>query len=434
MASAVPWYCRYGVHGDLTKEVNVDGTAVYHTRERLCDCTPPRLDSLSSSRAHPRPHPPPPQRCPGAPRRRSGRGLGANRVYASALWQDAHAPLPTYALPGPPGEMNGTRLHTLVPPLSLDSAVGDFYAGYVSLMSRDDAAALPSIPVVRPRTTMEGGLAPRTAVGEPLPAATAPLGVGSRSVDSLPVPPPAPLPAAPDATPSPSCAVESNAVGRLCGLVCCPTCGQRATTDTSSTAEAAQHAPARCSMGPHVEHGAGSAAPAEGTDKQVPASVSEALVPPLSPRSQSQQSAVTAQGHMSNTPTKSEAGASHTLSPPAAGWNTAAAGSATVAALPPVPTAAEAVPPDLHVEQDMRAVDAVISHLLRNATENGGRLRPPCGLPHCRLCDSSAVTTAALSASPSSSTLPPWPCGCWGTAPVMCGSPAVAIIHHHYAK
>ncbi|KAG5512236.1 hypothetical protein GH5_07722 [Leishmania sp. Ghana 2012 LV757] len=434
MASAVPWYCRYGVHGDLTKEVNVDGTAVYRTRERLCDCMPPRLDSLSSSTAHPRPHPPPPQRCPGAPRRRSGRGLGTNRVYASALWKDAHAPLPTYALPGPPGEMIGTRLHVLVPPLSLDSAVGDFYAGYVSSMSRDDAAALPSIPVVRPRTTLERGLAPRTAVGEPLTAATAPLGLGSRSVDSLPVSPPAPLPAAPGATPSPSCAVESNATGRLCSLVCCPTYGQRVTADTSSTAEAAQQTPARCSMGPHVEHGAGSAAPAEGTDKQVPASVSEALVSPLSPRSQSQQSAVTAQGNMSNTPTKREAGASHTLSPPAAGWNTAAAGSATAVALPPVPTAAESVPPDLHIEQDMRAVDAVISHLLHNAAENGGRLRPPCGLPHCRLCDPSAVTTAALSASPSSSTLPPWPCGCWGTAPVMCGSPAVAIIHHHYAK
>ncbi|KAG5487532.1 hypothetical protein LSCM1_07489 [Leishmania martiniquensis] len=397
MASTVPWYCRDGVHGDLAKEVNVDGTAVYRTRGRLCDCTPPPLCSLSSSRAHPCPHPPPRRRRSGAPLlaeplRKSvrGRGFGIDRVYMSPSSRDVHAWLSASALPEPSDAVHGARLYAVVPPLALDSAVGDLYAGYVSSTPCDAAAALPSIPVIRPRADLAEA-SPSTAVSDPLSADTTIAGVG-RSADALPVhmlpvPPPAPSSAAAGTAPSPPCAAESNAVDRPSGIVHCPACGQRSTAAASSTSEAVQ-----------------------------------------------QPSAAT-ESHMATAPAKSEAGGRDTLSPPTAGSTTVdPAGPTATVAPPSAPNAAEAVPPDLHVAQDMRAVDEVISHLLLNAVENGGRLRPPCGLPHCRLCDPSTAATAALSISPSSSTLPPRPCGCWGAAPVMCGSPAVAIIHHHYAK
>ncbi|CAJ1014346.1 hypothetical protein Q4I32_000970 [Leishmania shawi] len=447
MSSTIPWYCRYGVHGDFTKEVNVDGTVVYRTREQRCDCTPPPLCSLASSMAHPRPHPP--QR-----KSRRGRATGIGRAYITPPWQDAHVPLPLSAAPRPPGEMDDMRLHVLVPPLALDSAVGDFYAGYVSSTSHDIAAALPFIPVIRAQSAL-AGVVPFTAVGDPPSAATGPLGVGGCS-DMLPgttspappllqqglLSPSVPPLAAAVAAPLPVCTTESHTVDRLCGFVFCPTCGQRVAAAAPGTSETAQPTPATCPMGPHVALDGERGTQAQGatlvgrfcflcgTDKQAPTCVAEASVLPPSPSRQQPPLAAT-EGHTINAPTKDEAGASHTLSPPAAGGNPAAATSATTTTPPPVPTAARAAPPDLHLAQDMLTVDELISHLLSNAADNDGKLRPPCGLPQCRLCDPSA---AAPSASPSAWTFPPWRCGLWGTAPVMCGSPAVAIIHHHYAK
>ncbi|TPP43033.1 hypothetical protein CGC20_9510 [Leishmania donovani] len=441
MASTVPWYCRHGVHGDLAKEVNVDGTVVYRTRERRCDCTPPRLCPL--------------------------------RIVPS--WQKAYAPLPDSSLPCPSGEMDDTRLHVLVPPLAFDSAVGDFYAGYVSSTSHDAAATLPFIPVINPQPAL-AGVAPFTAADDPISAATAPLGVGS-CVDSLPVgmspvpqPPlqesqpaaaaelrsaaplasgagnPQPSPsAAAVAAPSSPCTVESHVMDRLCGFLHCPTCGQRVAVATPSGLEAVQDMPAMCPMGPHVAPGAEHRTQARGAasvgrfcflcgiDKQAPTCKAEASVPPPLPSPQQQPLAAT-EGHTANAPTKEEACARQTLPPAATCENAAAAASATTPPPPSVPATAGAASPDLHLDQDLRTVDEVISHLLRNATENGGRVRPPCGLPQCRLCDPSAAAATAPRVTPSRWMCPLWQCGWWGRQPVMCGSPAVAIIHHHYAK
>ncbi|AYU75878.1 hypothetical protein conserved [Leishmania donovani] len=481
MASTVPWYCRHGVHGDLAKEVNVDGTVVYRTRERRCDCTPPRLCPLVLPTAHPRPHPPPPRRRLSGPRtappRKCGRGrvVGTGRERIVPSWQKAYAPLPDSSLPCPSGEMDDTRLHVLVPPLAFDSAVGDFYAGYVSSTSHDAAATLPFIPVINPQPAL-AGVAPFTAADDPISAATAPLGVGS-CVDSLPVgmspvpqPPlqesqpaaaaelrsaaplasgagnPQPSPsAAAVAAPSSPCTVESHVMDRLCGFLHCPTCGQRVAVATPSGLEAVQDMPAMCPMGPHVAPGAEHRTQARGAasvgrfcflcgiDKQAPTCKAEASVPPPLPSPQQQPLAAT-EGHTANAPTKEEACARQTLPPAATCENAAAAASATTPPPPSVPATAGAASPDLHLDQDLRTVDEVISHLLRNATENGGRVRPPCGLPQCRLCDPSAAAATAPRVTPSRWMCPLWQCGWWGRQPVMCGSPAVAIIHHHYAK
>ncbi|CAG9567809.1 hypothetical protein LMJF_04_0975 [Leishmania major strain Friedlin] len=497
MASTVPWYCRYGVHGDLAKEVNVDGTVVYRTRERRCDCTPPRPCPLVLPAASSHPHPPPPRRRPADPRtappRKCGRGrvVGTGRAHIAPSWQKAHTPLPDSSLPCPSVEMDDTRRHVLVPPLAFDSAVGDFYAGYVSSTSHDAAATLPFIPVINPRPAV-AGVAPFTAADDPIAAATAPLGVGS-CVDSLligmsPVPqppvrewqpaaaaelgsaaplasdagnpqpsppsllqqdllsPPVPPSAAAVAAPSSPCTVESHAVDRLCGFLHCPTCGQRVAAAAPSALEAVRCMPAMCPMGPHVapgaEHGTQARGAASvgrfcflcGIDKQAPTCKAEASVPPLLPSPQ-QQPLTATEGHTANAPAKEEACATHALPPAATCGNAAAAASATTTPPPPsLPATAGAASPDLHLDQDLRTVDEVLSHLLRNATVNGGRVRPPCGLPQCRLCDPPAAAATAPTVTPSTWMYPPWHCGWWGTQPVMCGSPAVAIVHHHYAK
>ncbi|CBZ23329.1 hypothetical protein LMXM_04_0975 [Leishmania mexicana MHOM/GT/2001/U1103] len=466
MTSTVPWYCRYGVHGDLAKEVNVDGTVVYRTRERRCDCTPPQPCPLALPGAHPRPHPPPPLRRPAsrlaAPQRKFGRGrvVGAGREHIAPSWQKAYAPLPHSSLPCPPGEMDDTRLRVLVPPLAFDSAVGDLYAGYVSSTSHDAAAALPFIPVINPQTAL-AGVAPFTPADGPIFAATAPLGVG-RCVDSLlagmsPVPQPPlqpaelrsaaplasdagspqpspplllqqnllspPVPPSPAAVPAPlpPCTVENHVAGQLSGFVHCPTCGQRV---VATGAEQGAQARGAASVGRF-------GFPC-GIDKQAPTCRTEAPVPPPLPSPQQEQQhqqrpPTATAGRAVNAPTEGEAGARHTLPP--------AAASATTTPPPPsVPATAGAASPDLHLGQDLRTVDEVISRLLHNATENGERVLPPCGLPQCRLCDPSAAAATAPTVSHSAWMCPPWHYGWWGMQPVMCGSPAVAVIHHHYAK
>ncbi|GET85705.1 hypothetical protein LtaPh_0409400 [Leishmania tarentolae] len=304
MASRAPWYCRYGIHGDLEKEVNVDGTVVYRTRERPCDCTPPRPCSLALPLAHPRPHPPPLRGRPAVPRaapqrqRTSSRITGTEREDVVPPWETAHVPLPDSSQSCHSDEMVGTSLHVLVPPLALDSAVGDFYAGYVSSMSHGAAATLPHLPVISPLATVE--------TETPFTVVTAPLEMG-RCVDSLPVgmspapqlpaqelqpaaaaeqlpgappqesgsgnpqssptpllqqdllPPPASPSAAEVAAPAPLCNAESHAVDQRCGFVYCPACGVRVAAPASSASEAVQYPPTMCPMAPHraagEEHG-----------------------------------------------------------------------------------------------------------------------------------------------------------------------------------
>ncbi|KAG5511690.1 hypothetical protein JKF63_07287 [Porcisia hertigi] len=499
MDSGVPWYCRYGVHGDIAKVVNVDGTVVYRTRERQCDCTPPRPCALASHMASSSPHPLSWQERPAgslvAPpqMRERDRVVSTGRAYPSLARQAAHAPLSAGGETFTYAKMPHPHLKVVVPPLGLDSAVGDFFAGYVSSTLNDAAAGLPSIPVIRAQSA-QARVAPFTANDNPPAPAFAPLGVGG-CVDSLPVnippvPPPAPplelqsapsterlggpppasgagppLPTQPPlpqpslfsplrpppagslAVPSSPRAFEGWAVDRLGSFVYCPMCGQRVAASSGNTG-AVQYAPATCLMRPHIApcdshkaHPQGDASVGPsclfcGACKQAPTNWTEsALMPPTlpSPPQQQQQPVNPTGGHTTDARTNCEAGGENAAAAAAA----APAAESAARALPPQsePAPAASAPVDLHLAEDMRAVDLLISQLLRNAAENGGKVRPPCGLPQCRLCDPSLFVATAPSGSPSPvGGHPLWHCGCGGAGPVMCGSPAVTIIHHHYAK
>lgn len=519
MASPAPWYCRYGIHGDIAKQVNIDGTAIYRVRERPCDCTPPqppRRPRPASATAPLAWQPQPPQRqrrMPGRGRRVVSVGTITHSLPRAPLTSSTNArgvyPLPpppsmppSYAVPPPrPNPPVDARLRVVVPPLSLDSAVGDAYAGYVAAAGIPNgsdvgsAVPLPTIPVIPPLGAAPAGgpygiggggsggagveagsvvsvPLPAPAVGlppvlpipplpPPPPAAAAlsavePLGAGLPPVHP-PAVPPLPVPSVPTAAAAPApaaCTGESHAVDRLCGFVYCPTCGARVASDNLSSA--ASFTPAACPQGPH---GTGGTGEGSGDGARPPAAQrvgrfcflcgADSLQGPALVEAGTATTETTAATAPSLPPSQAAAATAAAVTagegpvpvPVSASSSTPPAGEPQPA-VPPHDASAPAAPPTAaaltcDVAQDLYTVEQIMEHLLRSATANGGRVRPPCGLPHCRLC----TPFASRMAPPPPPLLPlTATCACaaptrWGaSAPVMCGSPAIAIIHNHYAR
>ncbi|KAK7202090.1 hypothetical protein NESM_000277700 [Novymonas esmeraldas] len=428
MASVAPWHSRYGVHGCLAKAVNVDGTVVYRTRELQSDGASPAPSSRAGSLARaPRRQPPQVRldhagaalHAPSPPPPRGGLRGTSSSSSSSSVARVPYAPNTPYtpAPPPPrvqtwslsPGSNPEMRLQVLVPPLSLSELVGDAYD--MAAAAAAPSLALPSIDVIRPRVGVDAAEAPlflqvlpppsqqqqrqqpgvletaakhqhmqpqQPPVDRVMDTSTVPVSLSAAAVDH-------------GGAGASRYSAESHGVGGPCGYMLRPTCGDGAPAAAATSASA------------------------------------QAASTPVEP-----QPAVSARDTATGTQPHDQPSCNHP---------SVNSGADLAAPPPPPPPAADTVvdrPGSL--QHDLRTVDEVMAHLLRGTIANGGHVRPPCGMPRCRLCEPPAAASPAPSPwqqqqQQQTSTCWHSSTGWWGTAaPVMCGSPAVAIIHHHYAK
>jgi hypothetical protein len=440
--TAVPWYCRYGVHGDIAKQTNIDGTVIYRTRERPCDCVPPAptppATSLPVRRAPQRPRRPatagdPLQRLHNRGRRTHPRSIrespcGMRCAVASVLSCEDY-PLGFYA----------GGLEVVVPPIAEERSGGVDVVPWGSSVTPPNCGGewdavypvLPSIPVVWPQPDLPtwssissqcGGSSiakadltlppsshsdvaptntnntsnitttattstpavPLAATEQALPLADTTAGPVTDNSTAVP------LPSAHPPSAAGACAEERHTLHAQWGIAYCSMCGVPLQPIT-----AAMCTPQTCPLGPHV--------------RRPPSSTPSAETPVIN------QYCMLC-GAVLQSPAKTPPPAGVAASP---AMEEEAAGH-TTSTLPALRT-------------DLQSVDAIMAHLLDNANARGGRVQSPCGLPHCLLCDGIGGATAGDTniMEGDGKNLPVF--GRWsGSGPVMCGSPAVAIIHHHY--
>ncbi|KPI83331.1 hypothetical protein ABL78_7640 [Leptomonas seymouri] len=419
---ATPWYCRYGIHGDVTRQTNIDGTALYRTRERPCDCTPPPprppLPALCSSMQPRRPEP------TTVTTRRRPRGRGGAGCPRGRLPNRAdHSPnelAPAY-LSQPLAFYDG-GLHVVVPPITVEQS------GYpdaledasLRLLCCDGGAinvfpAFPSIPVVWPQSELQGvhsdaaqreyspvaevaipvGLDPNNAPPNVIiptassAAAASPSEVPTPSLGAV-NPPPSSSPPAPAVV----CSPERHALHASWGIAFCSTCGLPLHSSTPPCTSLT------CPLGPHDE---------QLRNRQEPPSVTVAHA--------------------------EDAGQRNFCMLCGADLKAAGATSSCPPEEPRCYRQASPMPPyaDLLTRRDLHSVDEIMAHLLRNAEAHGGKVQPPCGLPNCRLCEhaeGAAGTADAAERRAIGATRPER----WWDSPMVCGCPAVTIVHHHYYR
>ncbi|KPA75594.1 hypothetical protein ABB37_08470 [Leptomonas pyrrhocoris] len=438
--TVTPWYCRYGIHGDVARHTNIDGTALYRTRERPCDCAPPPPRPVLRRPLQPRR---PASATASGQRRPRGRGRTGRPPFQLPSQQDnlASAPAPTYL--NQPLTFYEGGLRVVVPPITVESSGGgadDLRDSLSRLMLSSGGGAmnclpaLPSIPVVWPQPDLADlrndvsqrngapttpadafyGRYPNTAAST-LAAVPSESRVASPFAGATPPPPPTEAPTAatgvdadppyPPSAPVPSglCSPTRHALHARWGISFCSVCG------LPLTSKATPYTPVTCPLGPHLHNQQTSSSPTTTQDDGNANADNFCMLCGTGLKSPVDAATAAAAGGTSSRP------------PAEPGVNQ-----------PPLQQSA--LHADFLTRRDMQSVDEIMAHLLDNAAMHGGRVQPPCGLPNCRLCEGVAGATDASDA------LERCRSGCskqgnkwwgWG-APAMCGSPAVAIIHNHY--
>lgn len=408
-----PSHCRYGIHGDVSRHTNIDGTALYCTRERRCDCTPP-----------PTPTPPPPRRV-GPPTRpaatRAGRPRhpvsappytgGAEKRQTATVTPDTagplHAPLEFYA--------GGPRV--VVAPLA-------------PVEEHDSAAflpALPSIPVVWPQPSPLPDLTTRLLLHSEAATHVTPSTV---EVSAVLTPPPPPLtPAVLEAEPAAAepaapltagtggaagaCTAEQHALHARWGVAYCAECGVKL---GSGNIDSVDYSPLSCPLGPHTSSFSSPPPSYSGMARGEPGGVG------------AHRYCLLCGAQLANAVETTTAATAATTTAGSSGGGTAQSCHGGVGSPPQG---------DALTRRDLQTVDEVMAHLLSNAAARGGKVQPPCGLPNCRLCEpalpSAASAPAGCGVGGEADKASPYADRWWGQ-PVLCGSPAVAIIHNHYYR
>lgn len=457
---------RCGVHGDILKQVNVDGTALYRTRGRPCDGMSPfpptvtrptrvalrRRPITSATTASKDP------RCPprgGVGDRASGRARRTPRaIETSNKHSDSTSSsscVPVLASLSRPLAFYTGGLRVVVPPITMEnnsqgSGEGGSPPQFLNAGAEVVLSALPSIPVVWPRPDLpnpDGNSSNSNAFsalssspqGVAFPAAaaaalsaepTASFGAGSAPLSVEPTRAATAAAAGEAVPPSASssaavaCSPERHALHARWGIAYCSVCGlSLQTPSTGST-------PKACPLGPH---------------------------PKLQELTNQAQQGHQHQQPLPRMPTGSVGGgdrycmlcgAELHASPGSVSGAAAAAGGdrKNSPSLGRPSTLSPELPSmDALTRRDLQSVDVIMAHLLENAYAHGGKVQPPCGLPNCQLCNperraSDVLPADALSPrrhepavnATNSSSSSRW----WWDAPLMCGSPAVAIIHNHY--
>lgn len=332
---------------------------------------------------------------------------------------------PTAGLLRTPLDFYAGGLRVVVPPLT--PAVVEDEANGVGVLP-----ALPSIPVVWPQSYL-----PELKDAHTAPYSMASLSAGAALLDAnepvraataaVPLPPPpvaaaaavgeqtqpalaaASLAAAGEEQKMKEeeavvCSAEQHDVYRRWGIVFCAHCGLR----LSDAADGVGCCPSACPLGPHT-HTATTAASAEGGKASGDAYCM-----------------LCGTGLKTCSTAAAAAAADHVLHPSSASENENQQQDM------PLPLNG-----DLLTRKDLQSVDEIMAHLLHNAHTHGGKLQPPCGLPHCRLCEGATAAGKAATAGGTGGEglhhgASVW--DKWGNGAVLCGSPAVAIIHNHYYR
>lgn len=416
--SGYPWYCRrHGVHGEVVRRTNIDGTALYRTFDGPCDCTPPPPSQLTAS--------PPRPVAPTHPLARLGyqRRQRSNTAPPTAEPDQAPHSIPQHAAP----------LSTNYPISSHTSGDEMSLPRYV-LIPRLTAPgedsplpSLPTIPVIRPR---EG---PAVTVGATSPPAVAipslayapqeyggllhpPSHIGARP-SPLEVPPPHP-----STFPSYSSYIQMAGESHVGTAAMPPSAG-------GSTAAAAVAA----SVTPSHPSSHGATLPAGWYADGSP-TVTRPVASPLPPPPPPLPPLHAAAGSTSPPPI------TQPLTGAAAGQEKESGGGGVGTA----PYRRDDMYTDYLTRRDLRSVDEVVDHLLRNATAHGGSIQPPCGLRHCLLCNPTSPYRDTVGCSldkpnqPSDmgqrADVPQAAVRQWWDGAIMRGGPAVVLVHNHYYR